>query len=363
MSVRKRKWKTSRGEEKEGWVVDYVDQSGKRHIQTFARKKEADDYHATVKVHVRQGIHAPHSKSIPVAEAAENWIAYAQGEKLEASTLAQYRQHVKYHINPRIGDEKLSRLTTPLIHKFRDDMLAAGTSRALARKVLVSLKSVLRDAQRRGNVAQNVAHGVTIRQSKRDRKQLEVGVDIPTPDEISRILNAATGKRRPFLLTMIFTGLRASELRGLRWQDVNLEASELTVRQRVDRYGKIGGLKSKASKRTVPFGPLVRNALREWKLASPKGELGLVFPTSKGKPQRLDGITRRIVQPVQVAAGVVDNNGKAKYTGAHAFRHFYASYCINRKADSGLELPIKMVQKRMGHASIIVTSDVRSPVR
>jgi len=35
-----------------------------------------------------------------------------------------------------------------------------------------------------------------------------------------------------------------------------------------------------------------------------------------------------------------------------------ASYCINRKADGGLELPIKMVQKRMGHASIIVTSDV-----
>jgi integrase len=83
-----------------------------------------------------------------------------------------------------------------------------------------------------------------------------------------------------------------------------------------------------------------------------------VFATSKGKPQRLDGIIRRIVQPVQVAAGVVDDNGKAKYTGAHAFRHFYASYCINRKADGGLELPIKMVQKRMGHASIIVTSDV-----
>lgn len=65
MSVRKRKWTTRKGEAKEGWVVDYVDQSGKRHIQTFARKKEADDYHATVKVHVRQGIHTAHSKASP----------------------------------------------------------------------------------------------------------------------------------------------------------------------------------------------------------------------------------------------------------------------------------------------------------
>ena len=358
MSVRRRKWTTRKGEAKECWVVDYVDQYGRRHIQTFTRKKEADDYQATVKVHVRQGIHTSHSKSITVAEACENWITYAEGEKLEASTIAQYRQHVKYHINPRIGGEKLSRLTTPLIHKFRDDLLAT-VSRPLAKKVLVSLKSVLRDAQRRGNVEQNVAVGVSVRQSKRDKRPLEVGVDIPTPKEISGILNSATGKHRPFLLTMIFTGLRVSELRGLRWQDVDLDAGELSVRQRVDRYSKIGNVKSKASRRTVPFGPLVRNALREWKLACPKvGELGLVFPTSKGKPQRLHGIIQRIVQPVQVAAGVVTEKGTAKYTGAHAFRHFYASYCINRKADGGLELPIKMVQKRMGHASIIITSDI-----
>ena len=355
MSVRKRKWITRKGEHKEMWVADYVDQNGERHIQTFALKKEADDYHATVKVQVRQGVHTSHSKSMTVAEAAEDWIAFVEGESREASTIAQYRQHVKYHINPRIGGVRLSRLTTPGIHKFRDDLLM-NTSRALARKVLVSLKSILRDALRRGNVSQNVAIGVSIRHDK--KRELEAGVDIPSPDEISRILHAATGKRRPFLLTMIFTGLRASELRGLRWQDVNLEAGELSVRQRVDRYGKIGELKSKSSKRTVPFGPMVRNALREWKLACPKGEAGLVFPTSKGRPQRLHGIVQRIICPVQIAAGVVNDKGTAKYTGAHAFRHFYASYCINRKADGGLELPLKMVQKRLGHASIVVTSDV-----
>jgi integrase len=47
----------------------------------------------------------------------------------------------------------------------------------------------------------------------------------------------------------------------------------------------------------------------------------------------------------------------AKYTGLHALRHFYASWCINRKVDGGLELPAKIVQERLGHSSITVTLD------
>jgi integrase len=47
-----------------------------------------------------------------------------------------------------------------------------------------------------------------------------------------------------------------------------------------------------------------------------------------------------------------------KYTGLHALRHFYASWCINRKADGGLELPAKVVQHRLGHSSIVVTMQI-----
>ena len=40
-----------------------------------------------------------------------------------------------------------------------------------------------------------------------------------------------------------------------------------------------------------------------------------------------------------------------------ALRHFYASWCINRRVDGGLELPLKVVQARLGHASIQMTAD------
>jgi hypothetical protein len=75
MSVRKREWTTRKGERKEAWLVDYVDHEGDRHIQTFAKKKDADASHAGVKVDVSKGLHTAPSKSITVAEAADNWIA------------------------------------------------------------------------------------------------------------------------------------------------------------------------------------------------------------------------------------------------------------------------------------------------
>jgi hypothetical protein len=59
---------------------------------------------------------------------------------------------------------------------------------------------------------------------------------------------------------------------------------------------------------------------------------------------------------------VLDEEGApvkaAKYTGLHALRHFYASWCINRVVDGGLELPGKVVQERLGHSSIVMTMDV-----
>jgi integrase len=59
----------------------------------------------------------------------------------------------------------------------------------------------------------------------------------------------------------------------------------------------------------------------------------------------------RALDAVMVEAGVVDADGAPKYSGLHAFWHFYASWCINRRQDGGLELPAKLVQ------AIVMTLD------
>ena len=129
------------------------------------------------------------------------------------------------------------------------------------------------------------------------------------------------------------------------------------MHQRADRYGKIGRPKSEAGERTVPLPPMLVSVLREHRLACPNGELGLVFPNSMGGIEHRITIVERGFHPAQVAAGVVNGNGGAKYPGLHSLRHFYASWCINRRVDGGLELPLKVVQARLGHASIQMTAD------
>jgi integrase len=155
------------------------------------------------------------------------------------------------------------------------------------------------------------------------------------------------------IMTAIFTGLRASELRGLRWKNVDLKNAKLHVRERADRYLKMGEPKSESGERAVPLPPMIVNVLREHKLRT---KADFVFPTDNGV-QHHANILHRGFEPAQVAAGIVDEHGKPKYA-LHALRHFYASWCINRKQDGGLELPMKVVQERLGHSTINLTADV-----
>jgi integrase len=346
------------------WIVDYS-VNGSQHIKTFKRKKDADAHAAAVTVDVGKGIHIAPSKSVTVAEAGELWIKACEGDELERVTVDDYRQLLRLHINPYLGNYKLSQLNIPLVRKFRDDLRANGRSPAMAKRVIGSLGTLLGDALERGLVATNVVRsmkrerkrGKDRQAERRQRGKLKAGVDIPTPDEIRRMIAHLPDKWRPLLLTAIFTGLRASELRGLRWEDVDLKHNKLHVRQRADRYQQIGKPKSESCERTVPLPPMVTNTLREWKIKCPRSPHGIVFPTRTGAIEYHTNIVHRGLGPAQIAAKIVTHDGKAKYPGLHSLRHFYASWCINREKDGGLELPLKMVQERLGHSTLALTAD------
>jgi len=364
MSVREREWTTRTGEKKTAWIADFTDGTGKRHIRTFQQKKKAVAYEASVTVAVNTGTHVALDGSLTIADAAADWIKRVEANGMrgdgaaERATVRQYRQHVNIHIVPRIGKLKLAKLTKKDIESFRDGLLSGvrdqhkALSRPLARKVLTSLKSLLKVAG-----VGHVAAAVTLGTKKRDERKLEIGRDIPTTGEIKRLIDAAKDKvkLRALLLTAALTGLRASELRGLRWSDVDLKAEELHVRQRADRYNAIGAPKTKESRRTIPLAPDLLHALKQWKLACPKSDNDLVFPTSTGAIEHHKNMLRSLA-PVMKAAGIVDKHGEPKY-GLHSFRHFFASWCINPKERGGRELPVKVAQTLLGHSSVVMTLD------
>ena len=198
MSVRKRKWITRSGRSERG-VDRRLHRSTGRPSRRDLRPQEGGGCTCPAGRRRRPYRDAYAGLEVDHGGAGRGGLDHSSVglEGREAATLVQYRQHAR-HIGKRIGNVKLAALTTPSINLFRDDLLAT-MSRAMARKVMSSLKSLLRDAQRRGNVAQNVALGVKrIDADKRREGKLKAEVDIPTAGEIRAIL-AAAGRWRPLL--------------------------------------------------------------------------------------------------------------------------------------------------------------------
>lgn len=286
------------------------------------------------------------SEGYTIADAAQVWLKRCERDGLERSTLRAYRMHCERHIVPRIGARELATLTAPEVRSFLDDLLDA-TSKATARKVMISLRSLIAEAQSRGWVNQNVARDVKLRKGGRDAEERV----FPTKEEIRKLLENAPERHKPLLVTAIFTGMRASELRGLAWEHVDFEKRYIYVRQRADRWGELGPPKSRAGRRDIPMTPLVWNTLKAWRKECPPGDLGLVFPNGAGKPELLSNWYRRIFRPLMVRCGIVNTKGNPRF-GFHALRHAAAPLFIEQG------WPPKRVQTILGHASITMTFDV-----
>ena len=346
----KRCWKTPSGAEKSAWVVSYS-LAGKRHIKTFTLKKAAETWRAQTLTKIVHGTHAPVSTSITVAKAAELWLEQCRADGLERATQEQYEQHIRLHIKAgtRRFDPDQGRAD---VVSFVVLALAAGDRARLVAH----------------DIARGEAGGLGVRQDSAQRchdlNDRRAAFRAPPAGERSAEPGHASGCEfrypdmaeqrighwRPLIVTLVFTGLRASELRGLRWPDVNLAGGALHVRQRADRYQEIGKPKSAAGHRSIPLPPLVVTVLKEWWLACPKGPIGLVFPNKVGGVEVLHAITAA-VKACQIKAGLRGEGRKPRY-GLHSFRHA----CISLWIDQGFSP--KRVQVWAGHSSIGITFGV-----
>jgi integrase len=323
------------------WQASYIDGAGKRRAKLFDRKSDGEAWLIKVGHDLSQGLHTPAATSPTVAQAAALWLKRGRDKKLEETTLKYYEEHVYLHINPFIGAKKLSELTAPFVSAYADRLREEGRSAEMIRRAIRSLGGIFKEARRRGLASHYPTDDLDLDLPERDDPRPVA----PTKAELQGIIANSTGRWRPLILVAIFCGLRASELRGLRWEDVNFDYREISVKQRANAKNRIGKLKSKAAYRSVPMPPMVANALREWRLLCPKGELGLVFPSGAGNAESHSNVAQRGLEPILRAAGI-----KPKY-GLHSLRHAAASLWI----ESGMNP--KRIQTLMGHSTIQLTFD------
>ena len=316
---------------KQPWVLNYTDNNGKRVQESYRTKVEAEDRLFVIQGELRAGSHVPRHSGRTIGEGCDAWLERAEREGLERSTRTQYSLHVNNYIRPKLGHVKLGAVSKADVQEFADDLLR-NHSRAMSRKVLQSLKTVLCMAGR------DIAGDVRIKLHARHRKQIV----IPKPAELNRLLaQPMTPGFRALLNVLALCGLRISEARGLRHEDIDFARCTITVAQRADQYSEIGPCKAGASYRTVPVPPRTLKILREWTAQCPAGKL--VFPGRAGAVWSYEGIRGCHFLPAMRAAGL------AGRFSIHSLRHYYASALIERG------LSVRRVQALMGHGDPVIT--------
>src|SRR5437879_12320602 len=133
------------------------------------------------------------------------------------------------------------------------------------------------------------------------------------------------------------TGMRASELFGFTWEDVDFERGLIHVRRPFYR-GQFGPPKNRTSERAIPTSPVLSGVLQNHRQQSRPNSLGLVFANTSGKPYDPGNLVQRVLQPVLKAVGLPPE-------GWRAFRRSLA------KALSELIEPVRYAQQEIGTLS------------
>jgi integrase len=335
-------------------------------------KRKAQEELTRLLAHRNDGSYIDPTK-MTLAEYLRHWLAADIDRRVAPLTAVRHRGIVEKNIIPKLGHVPMRKLTGVHIEAFEAELQREGwvkrrrqpakangaepetvENRGLSAQTVQhvhrTLSQALGHAVRLGVLFKNPAGQV--KPPKPDRREIK----ILGKDEISTLLKAAKGTPLYLpVLVALTTGLRRSELLGLRWSDVN--AAILTVNQSLQRIrGKVTfkAPKTKTSRRSITLPALTVQALQEHRAAQSEDRLklglggrdpqGLVFNRADGKPLDADSLTKafgRLVSAADVTPITL-----------HGLRHTHISHLLM----DGVH--VKVVSERAGHANVNITLSV-----
>jgi integrase len=284
------------------------------------------------------------------------WLDTYASTNVTLRTLHGYKGYVKRYLDPTIGGVALQALTARHIQGVYAGMLKRGLSNATVVQLHRILREALSHAVKWGILTRNVADATS--PPKVQRKQMDMW-DVET---IRRFMDGVRESRFGDLYPLAtLTGLRRSELCGLKWDHVDLIRGSLSVvstLQRITGYGLVEGQpKTQKSRRSIALSPQAVDVLHsirgrqiEQQLeAGPLWQnLGYVFTRADGSPVAPDMISKDFCALVRKA-------GLPRLT-FHGLRHAFASLLLS----SGVNL--KVTSEMLGHSNIAITADTYSHV-
>ncbi len=270
-------------------------------------------------------------------ELAEEFLDYLSVERgLSANTLAAYRKDLENYLG-FLKKKKIASLDDVSRHEIMDFLLSErdrGLEPSSVSRRVVAIRVFHRFLARERRIREDVT---SVLESPKLFKHLPEYLTQAEAEQLLKAPNARKeqGARDQAILELMYaTGLRASEVVGLKVQDVNLNEGILRA------FGKGG------KERMVPLGRMARESVKRYlervRAAWANPAETALFVTRQGS-----GMTRQLLW--QLIKKYAKEAGITKKIYPHALRHSFATHLLERGAD------LRVVQELLGHADISTT--------
>ena len=273
---------------------------------------------------------------------------------LSSSTQDCYRGVINRRLIPTFGSLCLRDLTPRALQRYFSDMATQKISHPCIVKTRDALSSVLRSAVPEFLI-KNPLDGLRLPKDNRGRRRKPV----ISPEQFSKLVQLVPEPYASMIYVAVWTGLRVSELIGLKWRCIH--ADSISVEERYFR-GDWSVPKTAASAATIGVSPEVIAriqrlktltveiraglATRSYKLVKLDGPDNLVFQSvMRGKPMNDENVLKRHVKPAARALGL-------PFVTWRCLRTSHATWLVAAGADP------KSVQGQMRHSRISTTMDI-----
>ncbi|OZE79289.1 hypothetical protein CH304_20165 [Rhodococcus sp. 15-649-1-2] len=337
-------------------------QTGKAGYKTAA---DADDALTKAKNEAAAGLRVDNTK-ITLGPYAQQWL---DSHRIANTTREQYQRHITLHITPALGTVAIRAITATRIAKLYRDLEDKGLGTNTIRKIHVTLTQILDAAVADRHVLVNrartkAAKPPTAKQAKEAADEYEAWTAAQLSAFLAWNRDVYTDELHALWHTMASTGIRRSEALALRWTDVNLTEGSVTVRRALDSSqtgkGDVKGTKTGRTRRididadTVASLRAHRAVRGSLALSMARGD-ALVFGNDTGEARNVRAVSNGWGMRVRRARAHLGDDALPTLR-LHGLRHTHATLLIAAGES------IKVVQERLGHASISVTMDIYSHV-
>jgi integrase len=257
---------------------------------------------------------------------------------LKYSTQQHYQYIVKVHLNPAFGDSPLRLISRDGAQRFLTAKLQSGLSWKTVKHLRTVFGTILAAAEGWELIGTNPVRKTRMPRRGPTHERATIALE-----SVVQLLQTSAEPTKSLTWLLVLTGLRIGELLALRWQDVNLEAGVLRVRQSVYE-GHFDEPKTRSSVRSVPLAPKASEIFfnRKPAIVDPAQ---LIFGTGGNKPLSRRNLLNRQLKPAAQALGLVGINW-------HWLRH------ANATLHDSVGTPLGTVQALLGHSSSEVTRSV-----